>query len=191
MPRVFIIHGWGGYPGEAWFPWLKKELEERGFEVTVPQMPDADEPKIEKWVSFLASLVGAPDADTYLVGHSIGVQAILRYLESADHPVGGVLAVAGFFALLPGSLDNPEEEHIIKPWETTSIDTDKVKQNAGKMAAIFSDNDRYVPLENETRFKEAFGCQTIVLSGRGHMGGSDQAEIMPEILEAFESLSGG
>jgi hypothetical protein len=25
--RVFIIHGWEGYPEEGWFPWLKKELE--------------------------------------------------------------------------------------------------------------------------------------------------------------------
>ena len=27
MQRVFIIHGWDGYPEEGWFPWLKKELE--------------------------------------------------------------------------------------------------------------------------------------------------------------------
>ena len=27
MRRVFIIHGWGGYPEEGWFPWLKKELK--------------------------------------------------------------------------------------------------------------------------------------------------------------------
>ena len=27
MKRVFIIHGWDGYPEEGWFPWLKEELE--------------------------------------------------------------------------------------------------------------------------------------------------------------------
>ena len=30
--RVFIVHGWDGYPEEVWFPWLKKELEAKGFE---------------------------------------------------------------------------------------------------------------------------------------------------------------
>ena len=30
MKKVFIIHGWEGYPEEGWFPWLKKELESRG-----------------------------------------------------------------------------------------------------------------------------------------------------------------
>ena len=59
--RVFIIHGWEGYPEEAWFPWLKKELETRGFEVFVPSMPDSGNPKIEVWVPFLKNLVGKCD----------------------------------------------------------------------------------------------------------------------------------
>ena len=29
MKRVFIIHGWEGHPENAWFPWLKKELEQK------------------------------------------------------------------------------------------------------------------------------------------------------------------
>jgi esterase/lipase len=36
MKKVFIIHGWDGYPEEGWFPWLKKELEKKGFSVFVP-----------------------------------------------------------------------------------------------------------------------------------------------------------
>ncbi|MBI2582787.1 alpha/beta hydrolase, partial [Candidatus Azambacteria bacterium] len=67
-PRVFIIHGWEGYPEEGWFPWLKRELESRGFEVRVPAMPDTAKPKIEAWISYLAELVGKPDENTYFVG---------------------------------------------------------------------------------------------------------------------------
>ncbi len=59
--RVFIIHGWYGYPEEGWFPWLKKELESRGFKAQVPSMPNPKHPKIEEWVSFLKELVGNPD----------------------------------------------------------------------------------------------------------------------------------
>lgn len=36
MKRIFIAHGWDGCPEEGWFPWLKKELEIREFEVFVP-----------------------------------------------------------------------------------------------------------------------------------------------------------
>lgn len=46
MKRVFIIHGWEGYPEEGWFPWLKKELEEKSFAVQVLVMPDTDKPQI-------------------------------------------------------------------------------------------------------------------------------------------------
>lgn len=30
--RVFIVHGWDGKPSGAWLPWLKKELEAKGFD---------------------------------------------------------------------------------------------------------------------------------------------------------------
>ena len=36
---IFIFHGTGGYPKENWFPWLKQQLEIKGFNVTVPQFP--------------------------------------------------------------------------------------------------------------------------------------------------------
>lgn len=58
--RVFIIHGWDGYPEEAWFPWLKSQLEQAGFTVEVPAMPQPDEPTIEAWVPKLAEVVGEP-----------------------------------------------------------------------------------------------------------------------------------
>lgn len=63
MPkRIFIVHGWGGHTEEGWFPWLKRESENRGFQVFVPELPDADEPRIQKWVPALAAAVGATSA---------------------------------------------------------------------------------------------------------------------------------
>src|SRR3989338_169649 len=99
MKRVFIVHGWGGHPEEGWFPWLKKELEAKGFKVFVPQLPDAENPRIQKWVPKLAETVGVPDEETYFVGHSMGCQTIARYLESlpAEIKIGGAIFVAGFF----------------------------------------------------------------------------------------------
>ncbi|MEK7531450.1 MAG: alpha/beta hydrolase, partial [Patescibacteria group bacterium] len=85
-----------------WFPWLKTELEKNGFQVHVPAMPESAEPKIEAWVSHLSKIVGDVDKNTYFVGHSIGCQTILRYLETlpADKKVGGATFVAGWFTLM-------------------------------------------------------------------------------------------
>ncbi len=65
-----------------WILWLWKSLKDRGFVVKAPAMPEPDEPTIENWVHFLKTFVGEADEDTYFVGHSIGCQTILRYLET-------------------------------------------------------------------------------------------------------------
>lgn len=188
MKRVIIVHGWGGYPGECWFPWLQKELEAKGFQVTVPQMPDKDTPRIETWVPHLAKTVGMPDKDTFLVGHSIGCQTILRYLQTIDAQVGGAVFVGGFFLKLT-NLESPEEEEIAKPWLETPLDFAKIKKAAGKLIAIFSDNDRFVPLENAKGYEEKLGAKIVVVKGKGHMGASDNCPQLPEALQAVLDIS--
>jgi len=186
---VFIIHGWDGYPEEGWFPWLKAELEQRGFTVEVPSMPHPDEPTIEDWVAHVAKLVGEPDGQTYLIGHSIGCQTILRYLASLEGKrVGGIVLVAGFFELRP--LETEEEEQILKPWINTLIDFAKVKAATGNITAILSDNDEWVPLErNKQLFEQLLNPEIIVEYGKGHFSGSSGIKKLPAALEAIERYS--
>lgn len=165
MKRVFIIHGWSGRPDCGWFVWLKKELKKRGFKVYLPNMPDKETPKISKWIPYLSKIVGRPDKDTYFVGHSIGCQTILRYLEKSRAKVGGVVLVAGFFCL--SGLEE-EEKPIAKPWLTTKINLSKVKKNAEKIIAIFSTNDPYVPLNNSIIFRKKLGAEIIKEKKKGH-----------------------
>jgi len=188
MKRAVIVHGWDGYPGEAWFPWLKKELESRGFSVEVPQMPEAAKPKIERWVPKLAETVGTPDSELVLVGHSMGVQTIMRYLATIDVRIAGFVAVAGFFDLVPGSIGSRDDERVAQPWLTRPIDTDRVKRNAGKIIAIFSTNDPYVDVKNVDLFKRRLAAETIVLPSRGHLGGGDKVTSLPEALKAVQDI---
>lgn len=183
--RVYIIHGWDGYPEEGWFPWLKTELEKKSFQVYVPAMPEPAEPKIEAWVSHLSKVVGDADENTYFIGHSIGCQTILRYLESlpTDKKVAGAFFVAGWFTLM--NLETDEEKEIAKPWLETSIDFDKVKQHTKKFFAVFSDDDDVVPQENKKLFEERLGAKTTMEHGQGHFSGGDGVKELPVILEAF------
>ncbi|HEY4509940.1 MAG TPA: alpha/beta hydrolase, partial [Candidatus Paceibacterota bacterium] len=68
MKRVFLIHGWEGSPESNWFVWMKNELEQKGFDVTAPAMPDSMNPKMDAWVSHLAKIVGDPNEETYFIG---------------------------------------------------------------------------------------------------------------------------
>ena len=185
--KAFIIHGWGGYPGEGWFPWLKRELEKINYEVSVPSMPNPEEPKISEWTSFLSDHIVSPDKNTFLVGHSMGCQAILRYLENlpSEIKIGGVFLVAGFVNLV--NLESKEEREIAKPWLTKPINWNKVKLHIDKIVSIFSDNDTWVPLSDSKIFKDRLGAEIIVEKEKGHFSGDDNVKMLPILLKHFTS----
>lgn len=182
--RVFIVHGWGGNPQEGWFPWIKGELENKGFVVEIPSMPDTENPKIETWIPYLAKNVGKIDENTFFVGHSIGCQTILRYLESLpkNDKVGGAVFVAGWFNLK--DLDS-EEKKIAKPWIKTLINFENIKQHASKFTAIFSTNDPYVPLEDKNVFESKLGAKTIIEKDKGHFDENSGITQLPIALKSL------
>ncbi|OHA08801.1 MAG: hypothetical protein A3B37_00415 [Candidatus Sungbacteria bacterium RIFCSPLOWO2_01_FULL_59_16] len=185
--RVFIVHGWDGDPEEGWFPWLKRELEVREFQVTVPAMPESSAPKIEQWVAHLSRVVGESDEHTYLVGHSIGCQTILRYLETLpeEAKVGGVILVAGWMTLTPAATPTATDRDLAKPWLETPLDWKRVKERGGHFAAILSDNDPYVPMENAELFREKLGAEVVVEHAKGHFSGSDGVAELPSALSTI------
>lgn len=192
MKRVFIIHGWDGYPEYAWFPWLKKELEAKGFEVFVPQLPNPEEPRINNWVSKLKEIVGKPDEQTYFVGHSMGCEAIARYLESfsGDMKVGGAVFVAGFFKSLTNLEDDDVVRSVSEEWLTTPLNLDNVRTHLKKSIAIFSDNDPYVPIDNEEDFANILGSKIIIEHAKGHFGESTGTKELQPALNAILEIAG-
>jgi len=192
--RAFIIHGYQGYPGEAWQPWLKGELERKGYEVALPEMPHPDRPTIPDWVGFIAHLVGKPDGRTVMIGHSLGAQAVLHYLESlgaAGQSVGRTVLIASSF---PGGL-SPEAadertggDPALRPWLATGVDPDKVRRAAGRCVVILSDNDPYIPFEEaKASFQANLGARIVVEAGGGHFNEDDKITELPAALAAVLS----
>lgn len=190
--RVFIVHGWDGYPEEGWFPWLKRELEVRGFVVYIPALPDAANPRIETWVPALAQAVGVADEQTYFVGHSMGCQTIARYLAAlpVDVRVGGAVFVAGFLTRLSGLEDDPDVQATDRHWLETPLDLSQVRSHLPASMAIFSDNDPFVPLDNQAGFREQLGSTIVVEHDRGHFSGpTDNVTELPVVLDALVRIA--
>jgi predicted alpha/beta hydrolase family esterase len=170
MKRVVIVHGWDGFPEDAWYPWLKAEVEKRGFQVIAPQLPNPGSPRVRTWIPALANSVGIPDEQTYFVGHSMGCQAIVRYLEELPQgqKVGGAIFVAGFFERLTdvGEDDNSHETE--RNWLSEKPDFQMVKRHLSKSVAIFSDDDPYVPLDNQNDFRDFLGSEIVIQHAKGH-----------------------
>lgn len=142
-------------------------------------MPNTDEPEIEKWVPFLAKQVKNPDKDTYFIGHSIGCQTILRYLETAKGKIGGIVFVAPWFNLK--NLE-PEEKSIAKPWLEIPIDCKKILTRTKRIVAIFSDNDEVVPLNDSKIFKKKLKAKVIIERKKGHFNDRRYPTILKLIL---------
>ena len=180
MKKIILVHGWGGSPKDNWFPWLKKELKKKGFQVKALIMPNTDEPKIAKWVPFLKKHVLKLDKNTYFVGHSIGCQTIMRYLEKSKGKINGMVFVAPWFTLK--NLE-PEEKPLAKPWLDTPINYKSVLKHTNKVFAIFSDNDPVVPVDNIKLFRNKLGAKIIIEKKKGHFEGKKYPPILKAVLE--------
>lgn len=184
MKRIFLIHGWGGSPEKGWIPWLKRELEVKGFEVFALAMPDAEHPKMDAWLKQLRAAVGTLNKDCYFVGHSLGCITILRYLEGLkeDQQAGGVVLVAGFTDM-DITVGEDEDVQELKSFFQTDVDFEEIKEHCKKFFAIHSDNDRYVDLRYANIFKEKLGAKIVIEQGKGHFSGEEGAQELPSALE--------
>ena len=90
MNKIYIVHCWDGTKDDGWYPWLDKKISNNDNIVFRFNMPDTANPKIDSWVSYLDKQVNQLDEHTYFVGHSIGCQTIMRYIEMKDtKKIGG------------------------------------------------------------------------------------------------------
>jgi len=187
VKKTYIIHRWGGTPQSDWYPWLENELEKQSLDVTVPQMPNTEEPKIYEWVETLNKIIQNPNLDTVLVGHSIGCQAILRYLEQLKPTikVDGVILVAPWTRLKPVIKEEPGAEEIAKSWIETPIDWKKIKSKSTKFTTVFSTDDYYVYPKEAELFEKELGAETISLDNKGHFTDEDGVTELPKVLESL------
>jgi hypothetical protein len=189
MKRVVIVHCWDGTPSYCWYPWTKAQLEEKGFMVEVPAMPDTSHPNLTAWLPKLKKVIGSPDEDLFLIGHSVGVITILRYLEqlSPDAKVGGLVLVAGF--------TDPLGFEQLESYFTKPVDFEAIKSHIAKGSIlIHSDNDQYVPVRYGEGLKNKLNAKLIVLKNMGHFSGAvdkeDSCTELPEIVKAILGLEG-
>lgn len=183
--RVFLIHGWGGYPNDGWRPWLKEQLELKGFEVHTPPLPNTNYPNQDAWVDYVKQIVGNPDEQCYFVGHSLGAITILRFLETLEpqQKIGGAIFVAGFTDDL--SITELRDSHFfIKP-----INWEKIKKHCKKFIAIHSTNDPYVNIQYGDIFKEKLGAEVVLIDNMKHFSGDDGITELPIVFESLLSLS--
>lgn len=177
MKNAVILHGTGGNSKGNWFPWLKKELEKKGYKVWVPDLPDANRPNVGNYNPFLFNNWDYND-ETILIGHSSGSVAILSLLDHLPKnvQVRKSILVAGFtddlgWDVLNGMFINEFN------WEN-------IKKRSKEFVLFHSDNDPYVDLQHGKKLKKLLNAKLVIKKGAEHFSleGGDKFKELPIIL---------
>lgn len=184
MKKVYIIHGYYASPNEHWFPWFVEKVHAGyGIDVEVLRMPRPETPHIEMWLEKLREKIGIPNPETFIIAHSLGCIAFLRYLESLQEnfTLGGMILVSPF--------DKPLEIFPnLDAFVTVTLDYPKIARSALQKYTIFSDNDLYVPAMVSKNMGINLDSALYEIPHGGHFLGIEGFETFPELYEVFRQM---
>ena len=189
MKKIYLVHCWDGTSSDGWYPWLAEKISDNNVDLIKFDMPNTACPKIDEWVGTLNSKVDLLDDETYFIGHSIGCQTILRYLETKEiTKIGGILFVAPWLDLLPEAIEDEDSYNTAQPWINTLIDFEKIKQFTSNINCIFSNDDYFVSIEQEKEFRNKLNAKTIIVNNKGHISQDDNVYELQEILDLSKMM---
>jgi hypothetical protein len=179
-----LVPRWAGRPESDFYPWLTARLQEPPApfaSVRTLAMPEPERPVISAWVSTLTAALGPlPAEDTVLLGHSVGCQAVLRYLETLPpgHAVAGALLVAGWW-----EVDKPWDS--LRPWLDTPVELARVRGAARRFVVLLSDNDPFTSdhARNRRLWEERLGAEVRLVPGARHFNAHQE----PAVLDALRA----
>jgi len=189
VKQAVILHAMGQTSKGHWYPWLEKELEQRGYEVWAPDMPSPDMPNARQTTEALLMMLANKDWDidenVVFIGHSWGAVQVLHLLQNLP-PNTKVNA-----AVLISAFDHPaigmEKEHaglFQEPYDFATI-----KQRAKQFVFLHGSDDPWVPLEGSKNLAaQTGGTLEIVLGGQHFSTSLDPTyKEFPKLIEILEA----
>ena len=138
-------------------------MRERGLEVAYPSLPEADSPRVERWLDALdAELAALPAAETTVLCHSLG--SLLWLHHAARRPAEQVAR-----ALLVAPPQPDEEDAASVGFRPTPLDAAGVAAAARETGLVCSTDDPWCPPETSRRIGEETGIPIDWLEGAGHI----------------------
>lgn len=185
MKRAVILHGTDGSPQENWFLWLKEQLEERKYEVWLPQLPDAHEPNAKRYTDFLISS-GWNFQDNLLIGHSSGAVEILHLLQHLSE--GITIETAVLVSAFPHTLAEEPGWQQLKDLFEEPFDFTKIRDKAGQFLFVHGDNDPWCNPKQAENMAKALSAEFILLPQGQHFSASLDPVYtqFPELIRLLE-----
>jgi hypothetical protein len=182
-PTIYLIPRWAGHPHSDWYDWLLLEVKNKyNIDIQCLNIPDWNQPEVEKSLGYLLERIPEINSDTYFIGHSVGCQAILRFLDYKlkQYPnlkIGGFLFIAAWF-----KIDQPWVT--LKPWlKTNDLNVDLISQNTIYKKVIISDNDPFTSdfMNNNILWKTKFNAEVTIYKNQQHFNKLMDTNILHEV----------
>lgn len=179
-PNFVLLHGYRSSPDENFFPWLKKELENRGYRVQAPNLPNSAKPRVEEQVSYVLKNVSF-DKNTVLLGHSLGSVVALKTLEKLECRIRKTVLVGGFME--NKFVDGDNFEPYVFDWK---FDVQKISRNAGVVVSLRDLTDDSVPQYQPKKITEKLGGYLVDFKAeKPHARGSKEPIILKNALDVL------
>ncbi len=181
MKNFFIIHGSDGHSKENWFPWLKSELEKKGFECIVPDFPNVNgKHYLDQWYHVIDKYKDKITNETVFITHSRGTSFILNLLMDYDLKISSLYIVGGFVEYLWQEEGKPLDSFFARPFDYV-----KIKNNCKEIINFQSDNDPYIPVEHGLKVSKLLNAQYVLVKGAGHFNTTSGYTKFPQLLESL------
>lgn len=174
--KVFIVHGYMAKPSDHWFKWLKAELTKKSINTEILELPDSDSPDARAWQETLTKKIDRLDEQTYIVAHSLGCIAVLKYLHNNESRLGGLFFVSGFNTKLPAL---PQLDPFINDTKVTG----ELAFNTALAVVFASTNDSLVPMLMTQALSESLDAKYIQVEKAGHFLSKDGYSEFPQLLQ--------
>ncbi len=160
--NITILHGYGETPDSFWYPYVKKQLESKGYTVFIPQLPHTDNPNLPEQLDFALQHIHF-DTQTILIGHSSGCPLILAILENISPTIHQAIFVAGYATPLTVGRKNTKniKEHF--DWNT-------IKKHCEKFIFINAQNDPWGADDKQGKIMFDNLGGILIINQEGHMG---------------------
>lgn len=167
MKTAILLHGTGGSDKDYfWFTDTKQYLENNGYNVWWPILPNTEKPELVETRNYVEQNLPAIDEQTIIIGHSSACPLILHLLQYFKASVKQVVLVGGFYQ----SLNDDGYSDLMLP---ESFDWAEIKTKASNFLLINSDNDPWGCHDQQARPAAIeLGATLVVATGQGHMGSS-------------------
>ncbi len=183
--RAVFLHGTDGDPTHHWWPWLKQQFEQSGYEVWTPVLPNNHTPNRTEYWDFLTTK-GWGFNDNVIVGHSSGATTVLNLLARSEFPKVKAAVLVGAFLNqnLTSKLSDFETDQFAQLFPEEGFDLSIIKKKADSFYFVHGDNDGYCSYDDAVDASRALGGKMITVKNGGHLTSSYGTEL-PQLTDAL------